>query len=183
MIVSSQLPFAPLVLDGSGVRHLYVRDAAACPLPDGCGAVMPEVWTVVSDATVTADMGEGEVLLRSTTALLERLAGRLARERVGLRLYAAGGASFLSRVAIVADAAGLVTGEVFLAPPGDTARRVLCVHCDTLNEAAEADTVRCLGCGTTLFVREHYSRGLGAYMGVGEPEILLQAMEAAARHG
>lgn len=183
MIVSSQLPFAPLVLDASGVRHLYVRDTADCPLPDGCGAVMPEIWTVVSDATVMADAREGEVLLRSVTALLERLAGRLARERVGLRLYGAGGASFLSRVAIVADAAGLGAGEVLLAPPRDTARRVVCVHCDTLNDGVEADTVRCLGCGTTLFVREHYSRGLGAYMGVGEPEILLQAMEAAARHG
>ena len=183
MIVSSQLPFAPLALDRSGVRHLYVRDAAACPLPEGCGAVMPEVWTVVSDATAMADMGEGEILLRSATALLERLAGRLARERVGLRLYAAGEASFLSRVAIVADAAGLAAGEVLLAPPRDAARRVLCVHCDTVNEAVEGDTVRCLGCGTTLFVRDHYSRGLGAYMGVGEPEILLQAMEVAARHG
>ncbi|MFT8891572.1 MAG: dimethylamine monooxygenase subunit DmmA family protein [Acetobacter papayae] len=183
MIVSSQLPFAPLVLDASGVRHLYVRDEAACPLPEGCGAATPEVWTVVSDATAMADTGEGEVLLRSDTALLERLAGRLARERVGLRLYAAGGASFLARVAIVADAAGLGTGEVQFAPPRDAARRVVCVHCDTLNEGVAADTVRCLGCGTTLFVREHYSRGLGAYMGVGEPEILLQAMEAAARHG
>ena len=65
---------------------------------------------------------------------------------------------------------------------GSLARTVYCVHCRLMNEGVTTTVHRCVRCGTSLTVRDHFSRPLGAYMGVSvdaetpgdvpEPEVL-----------
>ena len=47
-----------------------------------------------------------------------------------------------------------------------TARRMQCVHCKGITEDVAIDPFVCAHCGLNLFVRDHYSRRLGAYQGV-----------------
>jgi hypothetical protein len=66
----------------------------------------------------------------------------------------------------VARAAGLGNGEIFLSHAGSLKRRVYCTHCKTMNEDVTKNIVKCRGCGANLFVRDHFSRRLAAFMGV-----------------
>jgi hypothetical protein len=43
---------------------------------------------------------------------------------------------------------------------------VRCVHCQTLLDDVTMSLVDCTGCGATLFVRDHFSARLAAFMGV-----------------
>jgi hypothetical protein len=44
--------------------------------------------------------------------------------------------------------------------------RVRCVHCRGVTENVATQPVVCAHCGLTLFVRDHYSRRIAAFMGV-----------------
>lgn len=179
---TSELPYRPLTFDTDGRRHLFVRENGMLAFPEGVRPAVFEVWTIEHSSLVKVEPDTGDVQMRSTADLLERLAHRLAREKVGLRLYAAGRPDFLAKVAKIADEAGLCSGEIMLGEPVGPERRVFCVHCDTLHDGVSGDTLMCQGCGTKLSVRDHYSRALGAYMGGGEPAVVIAAMEAVA-HG
>jgi hypothetical protein len=48
---------------------------------------------------------------------------------------------------------------------GSGARRIFCVHCRTLTFTVSTNLVDCAGCGAQLFVRDHFSRRLNAFMG------------------
>lgn len=85
---------------------------------------------------------------------------------MGTRLYASGAASFLGACVQVARRRHLSLDAVQCEQRGSTARRVYCVHCQSSNEDVTTNVVRCSGCGRCLFVRDHYSRRLAAYMGV-----------------
>ena len=61
---------------------------------------------------------------------------------------------------------GLLDAEITLLPSADNARRVFCTHSRFMSEPVTASPTRCQGCGLTLEVRDHFSRRLGAYMGV-----------------
>lgn len=56
--------------------------------------------------------------------------------------------------------------EVLREHCGTFVRRVFCVHCNTYNENVTMRVSKCTGCGINLVVRDHYSRGLAAFMGV-----------------
>ncbi|WP_126977264.1 dimethylamine monooxygenase subunit DmmA family protein [Frigidibacter oleivorans] len=99
-------------------------------------------------------------------ALLSRLAGLLDGARMGTRLYAAGSEGFIGQVLVVAEAAGIDPLSVATEHRGNRARRVQCVHCKTVAEEVTTQPCACPGCGLTLFVRDHYSRRLGAFQGV-----------------
>ncbi|MBV1837047.1 dimethylamine monooxygenase subunit DmmA family protein [Acetobacter estunensis] len=175
---TSELPYRPLTFDPDGRRHLFVRENVTLAFPKGERPAVFEVWTVERSSLVKAEPNAFDVQMRSAADLLERLAYRLAHERVGLRLYAAGRPAFLAQVAKVADDAGLCSGEILLDEPAGSERRVFCVYCDTLHDGVSGDTLVCRGCATELSVRDHYSRVLGAYMGAGEPTVVIEALEA-----
>lgn len=90
----------------------------------------------------------------------------LAECEMGTRLYIAGSESFIGSAVQVALRYNLNTDEVQSEHCGTAARRVYCVHCQFANENATTNLVSCSGCGRHLLVRDHYSRRLGAYMGV-----------------
>nr|WP_275943722.1 dimethylamine monooxygenase subunit DmmA family protein [Gluconacetobacter tumulisoli] len=168
MNASSLLPVGPLRFDEGGRRHLFVRQAPQLSVPSGPVPTAMTTWTVGGDSRVLPDPSEHEQFFRSAAHLLDRLAWRLATERVGLRLYAAGDDTFLSAVALTGDAAGMTGEEMYLAPPVQGGRRVICIHCSTMHDDVADEGLSCAGCGAVLSVRSHYSRRIGAYMGVAE---------------
>jgi len=138
MTIASRPRYQTLALDLTGTRHLFTSDHPAATLG---GA---ERWTLP----------------------LAALPARLARERMGLRLYALGTEPFLWDVAGIAEAAGMGCAEIQLQHAGSLRRRVQCVHCATVIEDVTTSIVPCPGCHAALFVRDHFSRALAAFQGV-----------------
>ena len=161
--------YEKLRIDPRGRTHLIVTDLEALPeaaIDAEAGFSNIESWVVSRIAPGIAANPEGSRAFRSAADLLSHLSHRLAREPVGLRLYAAGTEAFLWDVANTAGAAGLSGEEIFLSQAGSLRRRVYCTHCKTMNEDVTTNIAVCRACGARLFVRDHFSRRLAAFMGV-----------------
>jgi hypothetical protein len=98
--------------------------------------------------------------------LKTRLIEELGKSTIGCRLVVMGSEAFLWDVRGLALEQGMIDQEISLYPVEGRGRRVFCAHCRTLTEAVLVSPVACSGCGTFLEVRDHFSRRLGAYMGV-----------------
>ncbi|MGX9981672.1 dimethylamine monooxygenase subunit DmmA family protein [Methylobacterium fujisawaense] len=168
--IKSRPIYERLKIDPTGLRHLLLTDAPAfLSDPFVADASELEVWSVASRESegITATPAlEQSRSFRSVQQMIDRLVHRLKHEHMGLRLYAAGQEHFLWDVYGVAQQVGMGKHEVFLTHFGSKARRVQCVHCRTFNEGVTTTIVRCDGCGANLFVRDHFSRRLSAFMGV-----------------
>jgi hypothetical protein len=157
-------------IDPAGRAHLIVTDLPS--VPDAAIEVEPafsniESWVIGTSAPGIAIPSAGNLrAFRSTADLLSHLSHRLAREQIGLRLYALGSETFLWDVMNLAQAAGLGKDEVQLNHAGTLRRRVYCTHCKSKNENVATNIVACWACGASLFVRDHFSRRLAAFMGV-----------------
>jgi hypothetical protein len=187
--IKSRPIYTQLALDGTGTAHLLVTDHAKVPMP----ALAPdfdldaiEHWTIAASSQVLPGptmQGERKRrdAFRSEAQLLTMLRHRLARATMGLRLYAVGSETFIWDVAELGRAAGLGRQEMHLAQAGSLRRRIYCPHCKTLTPAVTTTIVACVGCGARLGVRDHFSRRLGAFIGVQadaeEPGIDLAAAE------
>jgi dimethylamine monooxygenase subunit C len=104
--------------------------------------------------------------LRTTGALLAQLESRLATATMGTRLYVAGTEGFIGQVLQIAMRSGIDAGSVLTEHRGSLARRVQCVHCKAITEHVTHSPFVCSHCGLWLFVRDHYSRRIGAFQGV-----------------
>lgn len=89
----------------------------------------------------------------------------LSSAPVGSRLYVCGDEAFAWRIYRLARNAGLLAEEIELVRAGSQ-RELYCVHCATVQTIGEEQEATCCNCGVHLLVREHFSRRLGAYMGV-----------------
>ncbi|MFS2156807.1 dimethylamine monooxygenase subunit DmmA family protein [Pseudomonas sp. Pseusp122] len=87
---------------------------------------------------------------------------------IGSHLYVLGDEAFLWRVHVTAQGAGMLSEEIDLIDCGPAQRRVFCVHCGLIQDAPAVAQLNCTGCQVQLGVREHFSKRLGAYMGVCE---------------
>jgi dimethylamine monooxygenase subunit C len=171
--IKSRPVYQPVGLDASGARHLLVVDGPSPP-PEGLRSELgafPEVWTVARDgrqppSRYMAAAPGGAHVFRSLAFLFDALKRRLAKETMGFRLYAIGSETFLADVASLGVAAGLSRSEMALGHVGSLSRRIYCVHCQALTEGVTANVVTCSGCGASLFVRDHFSVRLAAFMGV-----------------
>ena len=170
--IKSRPIYEPVGLDARGVRHLLVCDAPEVPaagLKPERGA-FPEVWTVTHDSRTAPSAFMGGTVqyhsFRSVSRLFAALKHRLGRETMGFRLYAVGSETFLADVFALGQEAGLGKQEIALGHAGSLKRRVYCVHCQATTEGVTTNLVDCSGCGATLFVRDHYSARLAAFMGV-----------------
>lgn len=85
---------------------------------------------------------------------------------MGLRLYVAGSESFIWSVSECAKAHGIEDADIMKELTGTLARTVYCVHCKAITHDITTNIGKCCGCGRMLFVRDHFSRRLGAYMGL-----------------
>ena len=95
-----------------------------------------------------------------------RLKGALANATMGTRLYAAGTEPYIGSVLQAALDCGIDHKSVITEHRGSAKRRVQCVHCKGYTENVTTNPVTCDHCGLSLLVRDHYSRRLGAFMGV-----------------
>jgi predicted RNA-binding Zn-ribbon protein involved in translation (DUF1610 family) len=166
MTIKSRPLYLPFRLDPQGRAHLLVSDSAQTP--DDIDALANiDIWTVQTIAPgIQAPIAENRRAFRAVAELLSHLKHRLVRETVGLRLYALGAESFLWDVHNLGLSTGLTAHEIFLTHSGNFARRVYCTHCKTMIETVTHNIHPCPGCGASLFVRDHFSRRLAAFMGV-----------------
>lgn len=167
MTIKSRPVYAPFKLDVTGRSHLIVTDLAEAPegLEEALGDIT--VWSVKTTAPgVPAPAMQNLRPFRSVAELLPQLAVRLAQACVGLRVYAVGSEAFIWDAHNVAISSGLDKAEVFVHHAGPLVRRVYCTHCRTMIEDVAVNIVPCPACGAHLFVRDHFSRRLAAFMGV-----------------
>ncbi|MCC6073652.1 dimethylamine monooxygenase subunit DmmA family protein [Pseudomonas sp. GCM10022188] len=101
----------------------------------------------------------------STDLLEVRLLTLLSSAPVGTRLYVCGDETFAWRIYRLARNSGLLAEEIELVKAGSQ-RELYCVHCATMQTIGRETETTCCHCGVQLLVREHFSRRLGAYMGV-----------------
>lgn len=163
--------YRPLAPDATGRVHLLVSDQSALRqewLADDVGPDdFDERWFIARDSKAIPVPGasEQDQMFRSEKHLLIALSHRLARERMGLRLYACGSEPFVWEVNNLGASQGLGRSEMRHFAVGSRARRVFCNHCRTITEGVTTSIVACSGCGANLFVRDHFSRRLNAYAG------------------
>jgi hypothetical protein len=125
---------------------------------------------VMQSATVsTPFFGELEqplVLNGESADFSRRLHQVLASATVGSHLYIMGDEAFIWRIHGEARSAGLENDEIDINRTIAGARLVYCVHCGLTQAVGPEALLTCIGCNVGLEVREHFSRRLGAYLGV-----------------
>ena len=172
--IKSRPCYEPLRWDATGTRHLLLIDQETIPAgaiaEDSSMLASIERWSVTRLDTDPHAQGDNQHSsmrrFQSKEHLLSQLPARLKNEIMGLRLYVIGTEDFLWDIAGVARQAGLGEQEIHLTHAGSKRRRVYCAHCRALNQDITKNICVCTGCGAHLFVRDHFSRRLAAYMGV-----------------
>lgn len=172
--IKSKPAYGRIAGDKAARYQLLLVEGADIPaeaLAEGIHPSAFETWTVARASALPAapimDEAPGAVRpFRSARHLMSALEERLDRETMGLRVYAIGTEPFLWDAFNIAAAAGLSGQETQFAHVGPKARRVYCVHCRTMSEGVTTSIFACEGCGAPLFVRDHFSKRLAAYMGV-----------------
>jgi predicted RNA-binding Zn-ribbon protein involved in translation (DUF1610 family) len=117
--------------------------------------------------TALADLAPDVIhVAPSIETLLVRLKGMLTTATMGARLYATGTEGFIGQVVAAAVGFGVDHQSILTEHRGSLSRRVQCVHCKGMTDNVTTTPFTCSHCGLTLFVRDHYSRRLGAFQGV-----------------
>ncbi|MFD1331256.1 dimethylamine monooxygenase subunit DmmA family protein [Methylopila musalis] len=177
--IKSRPIYEGLTLDGRARRHLVAAEG------EGALAVLDMLAgqdEALSRATLlyapggSAGQEHGAALaglkpdgfhpLPTEPTLLNRLEVILQTATMGTRIYVAGTEGFIGKVIALAQTHGVDPQSVRAEHRGSLARRVQCVHCKGMTENVTATPFVCSHCGLHLFVRDHYSRRLGAFQGV-----------------
>ena len=181
--IKSKPVYAPLRADTGGRYHLMlglgvgrepllrVIAELAAEQPGALARTqvlyVPAAGDTAPPAAQFAVTGLGSVRLFGTAReLLAAFRPLLEGSLMGTRLYVAGPESFIGTVMQLALEFNLNKDEIRAEECGTLARRVHCIHCREVTEDVKTNIVPCRGCGLHLLVRDHYSRRLGAYMGV-----------------
>lgn len=109
---------------------------------------------------------EGLHICDSEDDVLQTLRQQLPAYLMGTQFYVAGSEAFIWAVIDELKVYGVQDKNVEKELSGTLARSVYCVHCKTTDRDVHHSIHQCSGCGRHLFVRDHFSRRLGAYMGV-----------------
>jgi len=150
-------------------RHWLVLQAGQ--VSDTLQAELAQAFAPVQSRLQMAWVGAGEAAPALAQAVrlpdLAALSNALAQPvLVSDRLYVLGTEPFVWAVAKAADAAGWTHNQVQLCHAGSLQRRVWCTHCHGFTEGVTTSIVACADCGRSLFVRDHFSKRHGAFMGV-----------------
>jgi hypothetical protein len=127
-------------------------------LPKGTGKVFSNALAAMNPATL--------YIGPSFDAAEPRIKRMLAESRMGLQIYVTGTEGLMGRAMALALAAGTPLDAIQTEHRGSVARRMQCVHCKGITEDVITDPFVCSHCGLNLFVRDHFSRRIGAYQGV-----------------
>ena len=109
---------------------------------------------------------EGMNTFESDEAILSELKYQLTVCLMGTQFYVAGDEAFIWKIMAELAVYGVQDCNVEKELCGTLARSVYCVHCKTIDNDVHHNIHQCSGCGRDVFVRDHFSRRLGAYMGV-----------------
>lgn len=177
--IKSKPIYTPLEPDPGGVHHLLVghgRGAEALGrLYRGFGGLRISAELHYARGLdpgdgLIADLNRLEIgrstIYETVDGLLSGLPSVLDGCEMGTRLYVAGSEAFLWRVTAIGRDFGMGDDEIRREHCESQARQVYCVHCKAIADGVRTNLIECAGCGITLFVRDHYSRRLAAYMGV-----------------
>jgi predicted RNA-binding Zn-ribbon protein involved in translation (DUF1610 family) len=102
----------------------------------------------------------------SYPAILTRFKKALLDAHMGTQMYLAGSEETIGLATAEALSAGLPAEAIQAEHRGAITRRMQCVHCKGITQSVTTDPFICSHCGLTLFVRDHFSRRLGAFQGV-----------------
>ncbi|EAU42106.1 hypothetical protein FP2506_16774 [Fulvimarina pelagi HTCC2506] len=116
--------------------------------------------------TLDALGAEASLHYPTRQTLLISFKAHLKRLHMGAQIYLCGPEAFLNEATAIAESHGVLKEAVQTELCGANARRVQCVHCKGLIENVAYTPIACEHCGVNLMVRDHYSRRLGAFMGV-----------------
>ncbi|MFT3805261.1 MAG: dimethylamine monooxygenase subunit DmmA family protein [Burkholderiaceae bacterium] len=150
--------------DASGRTHVALadataRDALARFVDDASRAGQPLARVGVLDPAGPDREADADAAARALRALL-------GDADMGTRLYLLGAERTVWPLARLARELGLMPEAIRVWSAGRARRPVYCVHCRTRMADCERTIVPCAGCGRALGVRDHFSRELGAYLGV-----------------
>ncbi len=147
--MKSKPVYTQLTLDTTARRHLFLTHGQGKSAAARALVGHPSVDALMPDADDSAALNEA-----------------LAKANMDTAFYIAGPEVFLWQTANRLRSAGIENRRIQLELAGSAARKVYCVHCSAINESVTTTIHRCTGCGMALTVRDHFSRPLGAYMGV-----------------
>ena len=102
----------------------------------------------------------------NTNEAITALKRFLPKATMGLSIYVAGSEKFMWLIAEIAAVFGVDDADIVKEITGTLARSVYCVHCKVTTHDVHTNIKKCSGCGKHLLVRDHFSRLLGAYMGL-----------------
>jgi DNA-directed RNA polymerase subunit RPC12/RpoP len=157
--IKSRPRYGRLSADSNASRHVIVAEGEGlAALADFTAHAPPEVLSRATTICAGPSTTIPDVLARLGTVLHDA--------PVGTRLYACGSEGFIAQVVQLALRYGIDHRSVVTEHRGTAARRVQCVHCKGITEEVTTNVVACTHCGVNLFVRDHFSRRIGAFMGV-----------------
>jgi len=164
---TSRPTYVPLEADPHGTQHWFVTsgatDADRARAQAALSRAVPlEVWAVDAGTSQAGPLRRFD----DERALLAALEHALRDAKIGLRIYALGSEPFIWSVRQLGERFAIAREAVRVAHSGSLHRRVYCIHCRTLNEGVTTSVAECGGCKRSLFVRDHFSRRLAAFMGV-----------------
>jgi predicted RNA-binding Zn-ribbon protein involved in translation (DUF1610 family) len=117
-------------------------------------------------ATLAKVVGDGFRVFDHEMDALYAFYQMLSDCRMGTQFYVAGTESFIWSVCKLTKLQDVQDSEVMKELSNSLARPVYCVHCKATMAEVTTNIVACRSCGRKLFVRDHFSRHLGAYMGL-----------------
>ncbi len=171
--------YTELVPDRSGIQHLLVGEGqGAEALLNLCRAWQDDAEQPVYDifyydsadrhwvSALNEQARDAVAIFTSQDSLVNSLKRKLAAVHMGTRLYVAGNESFIWTVVNTGRAAGMEEDTMQMQRCGTLARPTICVHCQTRQTNITTNIYQCPGCGCHVFVRDHFSRRLGAYQAV-----------------
>lgn len=173
--ISTRPKYADLVSRGSASALMLVEGAGAEAILDLAAkdaSVMDRAHLIFIPSST--DFGPRLNALRpkqyhvgpSYPAILTRLKKALLDAHMGTQLYLAGSEEVIGLATAEALSAGLPLEAIQAEHRGAITRRMQCVHCKGITQGVDTDPFICSHCGLTLFVRDHFSRRLGAFQGV-----------------
>ena len=151
--MKSKPVYTTLTLDPTAKRHLFLTQGLGAEAAHRALAASPYVAACV-------------LTLDDAVEVQPAVCAALAKAGLDTAFYVAGSEVFLWRVTGLLRGAGVEQRRIQQEIIGSLARKVYCVHCRTMNENVTTTVYPCAHCGMTLTVRDHFSRPLGAYMGV-----------------
>jgi hypothetical protein len=120
-----------------------------------------------SEAELTHEQVDGAKIFtfEEENELLDSFKVYLGSASIETHVYVAGVDAFIGKVAAVAYASGVAQDSLSAEETGPSLRAAQCVHCKGISQV-KWRVFDCPFCNTTLSVRDHYSKRLGAYQAV-----------------